>query len=89
MRIEKSIIGKNPPLRKPEQGLVLKGKERKKIDPCCEEGTCSIKTFVRLRSVESTERNKSCLVVNTGKALCLHLELAVCELCKTSLTYFF
>jgi hypothetical protein len=37
MRIEKSVIKKNPPLRKPEQGLVLKGKERKKIDPCCEE----------------------------------------------------
>jgi hypothetical protein len=39
--------------------------------------------------VESTERNNSCLVVNTGKALCLHLELAACELCKTSITYFF
>jgi hypothetical protein len=37
MRIEKSVIKENPPSRKPEQGLVLKGKERKKIDPCCEE----------------------------------------------------
>jgi len=39
--------------------------------------------------VESTERTNSCLVVDTGIALCLHLELAVCELCKTSVTYFF
>jgi hypothetical protein len=39
--------------------------------------------------VESAERNNSCLVVDTGKALCLNLELAVCEFCKTSMTYFF